>query len=335
MELVHERRGSGPPLVLLHGLGHHWRAWEPVLDRLADRHEVIAVDLPGFGASVLPPGQVPADMPEVVTAVAAFLARFGLDRPHVAGNSFGGAIALELACAGLVSSATALAPAGFCTRLELRWAIGVLRAHRLAAHLPEPVLRTAVRTRPVRALSFGMIVAKPGRLQPEAALRDALALRHGKGFRTVARAGRTYAFGGRPDVPVTVAWGTRDRVLLYRQADRARRHLPHARHVTLHGCGHVPMNDDPELVASVILETTAAAVGERPAGTGRPDRLAEPAPLGRPEPLGGPGPLAGPGALAQPEPLGGPGPLAGPGALAESAPLGGPVGPTRPQTAPA
>jgi pimeloyl-ACP methyl ester carboxylesterase len=263
MELVHERRGSGPPLVLLHGLGHHWRAWEPVLDHLAVRHDVVAVDLPGFGASALPPGELPTGMPALVAAVAAFLRRSGLDRPHVVGNSLGGAIALELACADLVSSATALAPAGFCTPMELRWALGVLRVHRAAAHLPEPVLRTAVRTRPVRALSFGMIVARPGRLSPETALRDARALRDGKAFRAVARGGRGYTFGGSPRVPVTVAWGTRDRVLFYRQAARARQHLPQARHVTLTGCGHVPMHDDPELVASVILETTSA-VPDRP-----------------------------------------------------------------------
>jgi pimeloyl-ACP methyl ester carboxylesterase len=55
---------------------------------------------------------------------------------------------------------------------------------------------------------------------------------------------------------VTVAWGTRDRILLPRQADRARRALPRATHVALDGCGHVPMNDAPDLVAGVILRTT-------------------------------------------------------------------------------
>ncbi|MFD1048194.1 alpha/beta fold hydrolase, partial [Kibdelosporangium lantanae] len=51
MEINYERRGSGTPLVLLHGIGHRWQAWEPVLDRLALHHDVIAVDLPGFGLS--------------------------------------------------------------------------------------------------------------------------------------------------------------------------------------------------------------------------------------------------------------------------------------------
>lgn len=268
-ELVYERRGTGEPLVLLHGIGHHWRAWEPVLDLLAQAHDVIAVDLPGFGASPVPAGGVPKDMAEVVAAVGAFFAELGLDRPHVAGNSLGGAIALELAAAGLVSSATALSPAGFCTPRQLRWALGVLRTHRLAARLPEPVLRAAFRAAPTRALSFGMIFARPGRLTVERALADARALRDARAFDACARAGRRYAFTGNPTVPVTVAWGTRDRILPYRQAALARQRLPQARHVDLPGCGHVPMSDDPDLVASVILATTGAGrPAERSAPTG-------------------------------------------------------------------
>jgi pimeloyl-ACP methyl ester carboxylesterase len=261
--IVYERRGAGEPLVLLHGIGHHWRAWLPVLDRLAEAHDVIAVDLPGFGASPMPDGGAPRDMTGAVDGVAAFLRDLGLDRPHVAGNSLGGAMALELACAGLVASATALSPAGFCTRRELRWAIGTLTAHRWGARVPEPVMRAMFRYGAFRALCFGMICARPGRITPEVALSDALALRNGHAFRTVARSGRSYAFSGAPTVPVTVAWGTRDRILLYRQAARARMALPEARHVDLPGCGHVPMGDDPDLVASVILATTGADSARR------------------------------------------------------------------------
>jgi pimeloyl-ACP methyl ester carboxylesterase len=54
-------------------------------------------------------------------------------------------------------------------------------------------------------------------------------------------------------VPVTVAWGTRDALLIPRQALRARRMLPGARHVALRGCGHLPFHDDPEAVAAVLL----------------------------------------------------------------------------------
>ncbi|HTF06692.1 MAG TPA: alpha/beta fold hydrolase [Asanoa sp.] len=257
MTLFYARRGAGPPLVLLHGIGHHWRAWEPVLDRLAAHHDVIAVDLPGFGRSPLPADDF-AGMPSLVSALASFFASLGLARPHVAGNSLGGALALELAAAGQVASATALSPAGFATAGQLRYAVLVLTAHRLVSRLPTPVVRTVLRSSRVRAAAFGMLLSRPGRITLERSLADAAALRDSAAFRAVARASRGYAFSGAPSVPVTVAWGTRDLILRYRQAAVARRGLPQARHVDLPGCGHVPMSDDPDLVADLILATTGA-----------------------------------------------------------------------------
>ncbi|MFI5837759.1 alpha/beta fold hydrolase [Micromonospora sp. NPDC051300] len=259
VEVVFERRGAGPTLVLLHGIGHHWGAWLPVLDRLAETHDVIAVDLPGFGRSPVPAAGLPAGMPALVAAMVELFAALRLERPHVAGNSLGGAIALELAAAGAVSSATALSPAGFCTPRELRWALTVLTLHRNAARLPDPLLRHLFAAPALRALAMGMLLARPNRMALDVALADARALREARAFRAVARAGRGYAFAGAPTVPVTVAWGTRDRILPYRQAALARARLPAARHLDLPGCGHVPMHDDPELVASVILGTTGAA----------------------------------------------------------------------------
>ncbi|MEV4508767.1 alpha/beta fold hydrolase [Dactylosporangium sp. NPDC049525] len=263
MTLYTVRKGTGEPLVLIHGIGHHWRAWEPVIDLLAAHHDVIAIDLPGFGRSPAPAEN--HGMPSAVEALAAYFAEAGLDRPHVAGNSLGGAIALELAAAGHARSVTALSPAGFATPAQLRRALRVLRGHRLGAFTPTPVLKVFYRTGFGKAFSFGWLVRNPGVLTAERALADTLALRGGKGFGAVARHGRDYAFTASPDafgsggVPVTVAWGSRDRILLPVQASRAREQLPGAHHVTLDGCGHVPMSDDPALVAGVILRTTAAA----------------------------------------------------------------------------
>jgi pimeloyl-ACP methyl ester carboxylesterase len=275
MTVFFERSGAGEPLVLVHGIGHHWRAWEPVIGRLAEHHDVIAVDLPGFGRS---PGPARSDgMPGAVAGLAEFFAAEGLDRPHVAGNSLGGAIALELAAAGLVRSATALSPAGFATPAQARRALAVLRGHRYGAFTPTPVLRLFYRTEFGKRFSFGWLVSRPGVLTAERALSDTLALRGGKGFAAVARRGRAYAFAGGPaGVPVTVAWGSRDRILPPVQAGRAREILPAARHVTLDGCGHVPMSDDPAAVARVILETTGGASGALRSGSAceRPDRSA-------------------------------------------------------------
>ncbi|SDS76307.1 alpha/beta fold hydrolase [Actinopolymorpha singaporensis] len=254
VSLAYHRQGSGPPLVLLHGLGHRRQGWDPVVPLLAERHDVVAVDLPGFGASPACGGARWRE--DLSVAVAEFTADLGLDRPHVAGNSLGGALALELAAAGQVASATALAPAGFWTTWERRWALALLHTLRSVAFLPDPVLGAAARSARVRTLAYGLLVGRPDRLTAELVLADALAMRSGPAFRAVARHGRDYAPRGKPRCPVTVAWGTHDRLLLHRQAARARALLPDARHVDLPGCGHSPMNDDPELVASVICQTT-------------------------------------------------------------------------------
>ncbi|MEU3427629.1 alpha/beta fold hydrolase [Streptomyces gardneri] len=254
--LTYERRGAGEPLLLLHGIGHHWQAWEPVLDILAGEREVIAVDLPGFGASDGLPEDCPYDLPSVVPVLGAFCEAVGFDRPHVAGNSLGGLLALELGREKLVRSVTALSPAGFWSEAERRYAFGTLRAMRGAAlSLPVPLIERLSRTPAGRTVLTSTIYARPGRRSPEAVVAETLALREATGFHQTLAAGRAARFRDDvPTVPVTVAWGTRDRLLLRRQGVRAKHALPDARLVRLPGCGHVPMNDDPALVARVVLD---------------------------------------------------------------------------------
>ena len=261
MELSYARRGSGEPLVLIHGIGHRWQAWEPVLDRLAEHHDVIAIDIPGFGKSAplkLAPGQRHT-IDLAMGSIAEAFPGFGIERPHIAGNSLGGALALELARHGLASSATAFSPAGFWrTRWESSWALGNLSVTRAAAFAPKPVLRYVTGHETTRALAFGMIFGKPRRLDPQLALEDTLALREGRSFRPVGKEAKHYRYAGESDVPTTIAWGTKDHILLRRQFAQAKRVLPKARFEDLPGCGHVPMNDDPERVSRLILETTGA-----------------------------------------------------------------------------
>ncbi|MFC4337825.1 alpha/beta fold hydrolase [Salininema proteolyticum] len=257
--LNHHRTGRGEPLLLLHGIGHRWQAWEPVIDLLAAHHEVIAVDLPGFGRSPVPPEGMPATMDKAVAAVRRYLEENGIERPHAAGNSLGGGIALELAAADVAASATALSPAGFFTPEEARAGLRRLTAMRASTYFPNPLLSLALRVPTVRNSSFGQIHTRPEALDHRRLVGDALSLRRGRGFRPVKRTGPSYVFLGRPSVPVTVAWAEHDRILPIAQAERARERLPEARHVTLSGCGHVPMGDDPEAVAKAILTTTGAA----------------------------------------------------------------------------
>jgi pimeloyl-ACP methyl ester carboxylesterase len=255
IELVHERRGSGPPLVLLHGFAHRWQGWLPVMDRLAQERQVIAVDLPGFGANPPWPRHRRFTVEAMVDEVEAFLAEAGLGHPHVAGNSLGGMIALELARRGAVASATALAPAAFMNVPSRLYIGAVVVGYQALARTAPFALRNMVAVRPVINPLLLAIAAHPSRLSDAdwhalvAGVRQAPTI--------LLNAHRLwYVFPPCPDleVPVTVAWGTRDLLLWPRQVRTARRCLPRARFVPLPGCGHVPMYDDPDLVAQVLLD---------------------------------------------------------------------------------
>ncbi|MGZ4299890.1 MAG: alpha/beta fold hydrolase [Solirubrobacteraceae bacterium] len=259
MNLNHHRAGSGEPLLLMHGIGSRWQMWEPVLDRLAERHDVIAVDLPGFGASPMPrPGTAPG-IDSQVRLVSEFLAQLGVERPHVAGNSMGGLLALEMAARGLARSATALSPAGFASRAEMAYGRGSLwvtvRAARRIGRYADTLFATAIG----RKLGLSLFVARPEKLTAGEAADNTRALAGAPWFDETLPALRAFQFadGRSMGVPVTVAWGSRDRLLLPRQARRAARAIPRARVLLLEGCGHVPTWDDPEQVARVMLEGAA------------------------------------------------------------------------------
>lgn len=266
IEVAFERRGIGDPLVLLHGIGHRWQAWAPVLDELSAHHDVIAVDLPGFGRSPLLPDGRGYDMPSAVQACVDIFEDLGLDRPHVAGNSLGAVLSLELASRGAVSSATALAPAGFWTPRDRTWALRALSMMRLTGRAPGWLRAALIGNRYFRMAAGSLLYGHPSRMTAEIMQADLQSMVGAQAFDLVAAAGREYVYAAAaPTVPVTVAWGTRDRILWPRQARRAAALLPRARHVWLHRAGHVPMIDEPDQVASLILSTAAAAEEQRAA----------------------------------------------------------------------
>ncbi|MEU3348849.1 alpha/beta fold hydrolase [Streptomyces sp. NPDC006700] len=254
--LSYARVGDGEPLLLLHGIGHHRQAWDPVVHLLAPEREVITVDLPGFGASPALPEGLRHDLPTMNVVLGALCEALKIERPHVAGNSLGGLLALELGREKLVRSVTALAPAGFWTRSERRYAFGVLRTMRtLARRMPLPLVEGLSRTAAGRTALTSTIYARPARRSPEAVVAETLALARASGFEETLRAGVDVRFTDvLPGIPVTVAWGTKDRLLVRRQGVRAKQIIPRARLVRLPGCGHVPMSDDPALVARVLLD---------------------------------------------------------------------------------
>lgn len=256
VSVSYARVGEGEPLVLLHGIGHHRQAWDPVVDILAAERDVIAVDLPGFGGSPALPDGMGYDLPTTNSVLGALFEALELDRPHVAGNSLGGLLALELGRERLARSVTALSPAGFWSEAERRYAFGVLMAMRqISRRLPVPLVERLARTAAGRTALTSTIYARPARRSPDAVVAETLALAQATGFDATLRSGTTVQFtDDLPGIPVTVGWGTRDMLLVRRQGVRAKQIIPKARLVRLPGCGHCPMNDDPALVARVILD---------------------------------------------------------------------------------
>ncbi|MDX3526577.1 alpha/beta fold hydrolase [Streptomyces sp. ID05-39B] len=250
------RVGRGEPLLLLHGIGHHRQAWDPVVDILATERDVITVDLPGFGASPSLPEGLAYDLATTTAVFSAFCEALELDRPHVGGNSLGGLLALELGREKRVRSVTALSPAGFWSEAERRYAFGVLLTMRqLSRRMPLPLVERLSRSAAGRTALTSTIYARPARRSPEAVVAETLALAGATGFDQTLRSGATVRFTEDiPGIPVTVAWGSRDMLLVRRQGVRAKQIIPRARLVRLPGCGHCPMNDDPALVARVLLD---------------------------------------------------------------------------------
>lgn len=261
MQLAFDRKGSGPPLVLLHGVGHRRQAWDPVTDLLTPHRDLIIPDLPGHGES--PPlrtnGRPVVDV--LLEAVTGLLAELGLDRPHMAGNSLGGRLALEAGAAGRAASVTALSPAGFFRgRGDVQYSHAVFKVMQAAGRSLRPVAPALADSAVGRGLLFGAVVSRPSRLTPEQAIGDIDAFLASKPALETVFAGLGQFSALVPaDVPVTTAWGSKDRLLSRRQALVAKDQLPGARFVLLPGCGHVPMSDDPELVARVLLSGSAHA----------------------------------------------------------------------------
>jgi pimeloyl-ACP methyl ester carboxylesterase len=264
--LAYSRTGDGEPVVLLHGQGLSRRSWTPVIRRLAAERDVIAVDLPGHGESPLRPDRdSPAGM---ALGVASLLDQLGLDSVHVAGNSLGGWVALELGKLRRARTITALSPAGLWRRQAPVYVRAAMRQARINSRIVHRLSPGAPRSRPVRALFLVQASGHPAKVPYDVARAAVQDVATAPGFREALRGleRRDFRDGAAIDVPVTVAFGTRDRVLLPRVA-RRRDQLPaQTRWVKLAGCGHLPMFDDADAVATLILQSsrpaTAASLGQ-------------------------------------------------------------------------
>ena len=254
------------PLVLLHPILVSGKVWQDVVPLLSDYHQVFTPTLLGHSGG--PQAQRrPATVWDVIDAAEGYLDENDLQRPHLAGNSLGGFVAIELARRGRASTVCAFSPAGFWTsgRGSPALAPAARKLHKIAAmsRLAAPVGPLVFKSAVVRRLSLRLFnSARHGERVPAGKLVELT--------RTVAgcSVGREVLSTDEEHVapldplpcPITLAWSEKDSMFpvgTYGQVARER--LPRARFEILPDVAHVPMFDDPELVARTILDVTGAA----------------------------------------------------------------------------
>lgn len=253
------RRGTGKPLLLVHGLGGSWRSWTPVLDALAAQREVIAVDLPGFGETPPLPGVV--SIATLADAVTAFLNDQHLSGVDVVGSSMGARLVLELARRGVVGATVSLDPGGFWRGWERpAFEASVALSIRLI-RLLQPIMPHLTANALSRTLLFAQFSAHPWRLSPAVTLDEMRSYATSPSFdellhQLVAGAKQQGAPPGSLSGPLVIGWGRQDHVCLPRQAQRAMKLFPDARLHWFEGCGHFPQWDSPGETVDLILAST-------------------------------------------------------------------------------
>lgn len=252
-----------PPLVLLHPFLVSGRVWQDVTPLLSNSYEVFTPTLLGHSGG--PPVQRrPATIWDVIDAAEAYLDENGLQRPHLAGNSLGGFVAIELARRGRAASVCAFSPAGFWTagRGPAARRRADRKLHKIAAmsRLSGPVGPLLFKSAIVRRLSLRFLnSARHGDRLPAGKLveltRAIVACSVGREILSTDE--EQIAPLDPPPCPITLAWSEKDSLLpLATYGEVARQGVPGAAFEILPDVDHVPMIDDPELVARTIRAAT-------------------------------------------------------------------------------
>jgi pimeloyl-ACP methyl ester carboxylesterase len=251
-----------PPLVLLHGLAMSGSVWREVVPLVSDRHRVFVPTAIGHRRGPVVQRR-PATMTDMVDAAQRYLDRCDLDRPHLAGNSMGGFVAIELARRGRAATVCAFSPGGFWATEDgfQKRAFGRLQRGVALGRSSRPVLPLMYRFATLRRLLLRDVAFRADRTTATRAL-DVV---HDGIDCTVlvdlCAADWSIAPMDPAPCPITIAWGEKERLRPPDSYDRIGR-IPQAAIKTLPNVGHVPMLDDPGLVARTILASTGAQLHE-------------------------------------------------------------------------
>lgn len=259
MSLHHTRQGTGPALLAVHGLGGTAATWAPIAAPLAAERELVAVDLPGFGASSPLPGET--TIATLADALEAFLAEQDLRGVDVLGTSMGARLALELARRGAVGKVVALDPGGFWTPREQKVFGASIRASIALVRALQPVMPALTHNPVARTALFAQFSARPWALPGDAMLTEmrsyAAAPRFDEALTALASGPRQEGMpAGTARAPIVIGWGKHDKVTLPRQARVAQGRFPDARIHWFAHSGHFPFLDEPEETVRLVLRET-------------------------------------------------------------------------------
>jgi pimeloyl-ACP methyl ester carboxylesterase len=256
------RAGSGPPVVLVHGFASSIYTWKDVWPALAAAHDVVALDLPGFGGSSVPRPLRGSSYPEVVLAVMDHL---GLERASLVGNSLGGSVAVAIAGdhPERVDRLVLVDSAGFNFGSgERPWILRLVAAPGVAPLVERLPVRRRLVEAGLRQVFFDEALVTEERIDEYAApmLRRG-AVRAAAELLAAPGPGDFEALLRRVRAPTFVIWGREDRWIPATHAARFNAVVPGSTGTILDGCGHVPQEEKPARVAELVLEFLAEGEG--------------------------------------------------------------------------
>src|SRR5215208_341287 len=261
------RAGHGEPLVLIHGFTATWRCWLPVLGLLVPRFEVIAPTLHGHDGGPVPPEGPAHSLTRAADHLELLLDSYGVGTAHLAGNSMGGALALELAKRGRARSVVALSPGGGWEEGDRKEVERIIRLFKRTQRSAGATVKhhEKLLARPgFRKVGMRDIMAR-GHLVPteEAVLMTRSSIRCSvvdDVFKTMRDGSGRVVDLDQVRAPTLIAWGEKDRLLpMDRHASRFRSEIPGVQFRVLRGLGHTPMWDDAGQIAELIADFAAAA----------------------------------------------------------------------------
>ena len=259
--LKYEISGSGDPLVLIHGLGSASTAWKPIRPMLNQDFTVITVDLPGHGQTPYSKGQ-PMDPHSLGVYVLEQLTSLGIDRFHVAGNSLGGWVSLEMASyePHRVRSLVGVAPAGLWLNPYNARYPGTAIARFLARYTAK-IAPTALHFEAARKLGFADVSPRWKEFSYELCLDATIAMSTAEGYYPAWDGMLMKRFDSfiPESVPVTIIFGDTDRTLPATTCQERSVAPVHSKWILFPNTGHAPMWDAPLDVVDEIKKVAALA----------------------------------------------------------------------------